>query len=92
MVRPGHTGHTWNDVPGLQVRPLVAGSIDTPTRANLKMNQSDKGRGKMKISMHLINRILAICALLMGIVSIGLRDADKSPLYFLLAFVLWQLK
>jgi len=37
------------------------------------------------------NRVLALAALALGIFSIFIHDADKSPIYFLLAFVLWQL-
>ncbi len=36
----------------------------------------------------LLDRLLALAAAVMGIVSIVLNDADKSPLYFLLAYAL----
>jgi hypothetical protein len=35
--------------------------------------------------------VLAVFALVMAVVSIILGDADKSPVYFLLAYALWRL-
>ena len=46
----------------------------------------------MTLSIILVNRIIGISAFVMGIASILLRDADKSPLYFLAAYILWRLK
>jgi len=37
------------------------------------------------------NRTLSLAALAMGAASIFLNGADKSPIYFLLAYVLWRL-
>jgi hypothetical protein len=43
--------------------------------------------------MKFVDRVLAAAALAMGIVSIvWLRDADKSPLYFLIGYALWRFK
>lgn len=38
-----------------------------------------------------VDGALAVVALAMAVVSIALGDADKSPLYFLLAYALWRL-
>jgi hypothetical protein len=39
------------------------------------------------------DRILAAAAVAMGVVSIfWLRDADKAPIYFLIAYALWRIK
>ena len=35
--------------------------------------------------------VLAVFALVMAVVSIILGDADKSPVYLLLAYALWRL-
>jgi hypothetical protein len=43
--------------------------------------------------MKYVDRILAVVAVAMGVVSIvWLGDADKSPLYFLIGYVLWRLR
>jgi hypothetical protein len=43
--------------------------------------------------MKYLDRIIAVAAFVMGIASIfWLNDADKSPLYFLIAYVLWRFK
>jgi len=39
-----------------------------------------------------INKVLMVLCIIAGVVSILIRDADKSPLYFLLAYVFWRLK
>ena len=39
-----------------------------------------------------VNRGLMVVAAVFGIASITIGDADKSPIYFLLAYVLWRLK
>ena len=40
---------------------------------------------------NVLNRTLSLAALAMGVASIFLNDSDKSPIYFLLAYVLWRL-
>lgn len=45
----------------------------------------------VKPTRHQFNRLLAIGAFALGVASILLQDADKSPLYFLLTYVLWRL-
>jgi hypothetical protein len=43
--------------------------------------------------MKYLDRILAVAAFAMGVVSIvWLRDADKSPIYFLVGYVLWRIR
>lgn len=43
--------------------------------------------------MKYLDRILAVVAFAMGIASIvWLNDADKSPIYFLIGYVLWRVK
>jgi CBS-domain-containing membrane protein len=39
-----------------------------------------------------LDRALALMAAAMGAISVLLGDADKSPLYFLLAYTLWRLR
>lgn len=38
------------------------------------------------------NRLLFFGALAMAVISIVMKDADKSPIYLLLAYILWRLK
>ncbi|MBC8426660.1 hypothetical protein H8E07_21310 [bacterium] len=45
----------------------------------------------MKIGWKTMDRLLALAAAAMGIASIALNDADKSPLYGLLAYALARL-
>jgi hypothetical protein len=43
--------------------------------------------------MKSIDRILALAAVAMGVVSIvWLRDADKAPIYFLIGYALLRIK
>ena len=44
------------------------------------------------LKMIWIDRLLAVAALVLGIVSIFLKDVDKCPIYFMLAYVLLRLK
>jgi len=39
-----------------------------------------------------MDRCLAVAAFALGVVSIFIRDVDKCPIYFMLAYVLWRLK
>ncbi len=45
----------------------------------------------MRPGIRYLDRLLALGAAVLGVVSVFLRDADKSPLYFLLAYILWRL-
>ncbi|MEE9211129.1 MAG: hypothetical protein V3U29_00575 [Phycisphaeraceae bacterium] len=46
----------------------------------------------MKPTIIQVNRLLLVAAGAMGVASFTiLNDADKSPIYFLLAYVLWRL-
>ncbi len=45
----------------------------------------------MRTAIHHLDLGLALVALALGVLSILLRDADKAPLYFLLAYVLLRL-
>ena len=45
----------------------------------------------MRLRILHLNRALSLGALGLGVASIFLNDADKSPIYFLLAYVLWRL-
>ena len=45
----------------------------------------------MKPTRRQIDLGLAFAAAAMGIASMFVNDVDKSPLYFLLAYVLWRL-
>ena len=38
-----------------------------------------------------VDATLAVVALVMAVLSVVLGDADKSPVYFLLAYALWRL-
>jgi hypothetical protein len=46
----------------------------------------------MKPNLRQLDRALAVAAVLMAVVSVFLNDADKAPLYALLAYVLWRLE
>ena len=39
-----------------------------------------------------VDRGLAAAALVLGIASAAIGDADKTPLYLLLAYALWRLR
>jgi len=45
----------------------------------------------MTSTLRVVDVVLAIAALTMAVVSIALGDADKSPVYLLLAYALWRL-
>ena len=45
----------------------------------------------MTATLRVVDVALAIAALAMAVVSIALGDADKSPIYLLLAYALWRL-
>ena len=45
----------------------------------------------MKPNLSQLDRALAVTAVLMAVVSVMLNDADKAPLYALLAYLLWRL-
>ncbi len=38
-----------------------------------------------------VDAVLAVVALVMAVLSVVLGDADKSPVYLLLAYALWRL-
>ncbi len=38
-----------------------------------------------------VDRFLLFVSIALGIISIILKDADKSPIYFLFAYVFWRL-
>jgi hypothetical protein len=44
----------------------------------------------MKPTLRQIDLLLAVGAVLMAVVSVALNDADKAPLYALLAYLLWR--
>ena len=46
----------------------------------------------MAIKMIWIDRLLAVAALALGVVSIFIQDIDKCPIYFMLAYVFLRLK
>lgn len=45
----------------------------------------------MTSTLRVADTVLAVVALAMAVLSIVLGDADKSPVYFLLAYALWRL-
>jgi hypothetical protein len=45
----------------------------------------------MTSALRIVDVVFAVAALAMAVVSIVLGDADKSPVYLLLAYVLWRL-
>jgi hypothetical protein len=45
----------------------------------------------MRPNLTQLDRVLAIAAVLMAVVSVLLNDADKAPLYALLAYALWRI-
>ena len=45
----------------------------------------------MKLKIHHFDLVLSTVAAALGVASIVMRDADKAPLYFLLAYVLWRI-
>jgi hypothetical protein len=46
----------------------------------------------MKLTIRHVDLALAVAAIAMGIASVFLNDADKSPIYFLIAYILWRLR
>jgi hypothetical protein len=46
----------------------------------------------MTSTLRVVDTVLAIAALAMAVLSAAMGDADKSPLYLLLAYVLWRLR
>lgn len=44
----------------------------------------------MRPNLLQLDRALAVAAVLMAVISVLLNDADKAPLYALLAYVLWR--
>jgi hypothetical protein len=45
----------------------------------------------MTSALRVVDTVLAVAALAMAVASIALGDADKSPVYLLLAYALWRL-
>ena len=45
----------------------------------------------MRPKIRHLNLALSAGSAALGIASIAMRDADKAPLYFLLAYVLWRI-
>jgi len=46
----------------------------------------------MELTIRHVNLALAAAAAAMGVASIYLNDIDKSPIYFLLTYILWRLR
>jgi hypothetical protein len=46
----------------------------------------------MELTIRHLNLALAAAAAAMGVASIYLDDIDKSPIYFLLTYILWRLR
>ena len=58
----------------------------------MTQDAQDRRKGAdMKPGWILMDRLLALAAAGLGVASIALDDADKSPLYFLLAYALARL-
>lgn len=45
----------------------------------------------MTSTLRVVDVVLAIASLAMAVLSIALGDADKAPVYLLLAYALWRL-
>jgi hypothetical protein len=45
----------------------------------------------MRLNLTHLDQTLAVAAVLMAVVSVFLNDADKAPLYALLAYALWRM-
>lgn len=44
----------------------------------------------MKIPWNIIDVFLILVAIALGIASVFLNDVDKTPIYFILAYLLWR--
>jgi hypothetical protein len=45
----------------------------------------------MTKALPVVDAVLAVVALALAVASVALGDADKSPIYLLLAYALWRL-
>lgn len=45
----------------------------------------------MTSALRVVDIVLVIGSLAMAVASVALRDADKAPVYLLLAYALWRL-
>ncbi|MGD2021326.1 MAG: polysaccharide biosynthesis C-terminal domain-containing protein, partial [Thiohalocapsa sp.] len=71
-------------------RRIRTGSAPRP-QATMRQAPSRSTRTQARPILRRIDLLLAAAAALMAVVSLLLNDADKAPLYALLAYLLWRL-